>query len=239
MPRMKLQKYMSSNIFPVSLCFALLALMVNMQAAVIIDVLHRTPNGSPGSGTGSRTLTTTHGSILAPALLPIMTYTLSGLDLQSIGGNNSENIEFTVTFSQIGGTSVQFNSFGNISVTGGGDDNQVNSTESLKAEVALTSTSFVGGLSNLSIAFTKMQIGGYSSGDAVDIIHNAGTITKTYAGTTNMNVTLPASTSFFVLDTTAGAANIQDYSVKITAAPEPSAALLGALGALGLLRRKR
>lgn len=236
---MKLQKYARSNMLPINASFALLALVVNLQASVIIEVVDRTPNGSPGTGTGSRTLTTNYGSILAPALVPTMTYTLSGLDLQSIGGNNSENIVFTVTFSQIGGTSVQFNSFGNISVTGGGDNNQVNSTESLKAEVALTSTSFVGGLSNLSIAFTKMQIGGYSSGDAVDIIHNAGTITRTYAGSTNMNVTLPASTSFFVLDTTAGAANIQDYSVKITATPEPSVAIMGALGAVCLLRRKR
>lgn len=219
----------------IAMCVVLLG---NLQASVIIDVVERTPNGSPGTGTGNRTLTTNYGSILAPALVPTMTYTLSGLDLQSIGGTNSENIVFTVTFSQAGGTSVQFNSFGNVSVLGT-NDNHVDPLESLQAAVAITSTSFVGGLSNLFVAFTSIQIGGYGSNDVVDIHHDADTTTKSYASSTDSNVTLPASTSSFILDTTAGAANLQGYSIQITATPEPSAALLGALGALGLLRRKR
>lgn len=222
----------------VCVCLASLALAANLQAAIIIEVTDRTPNGSPGPGTGSRVLTTNYGSIMAPALVPVMTYTLYNLDLQSAGGSAAESIEFTVTFSQLGGTSVQFNAFGNISVTGT-NNAFVDPSESLRAEVALTSTSFVGSLSNLFITFTNMQIGGFGTGDVVDIIHDTGTINRSYAGSTNINVALPNPTSYFVLDTTAGTTNIQGYSIQITAVPEPTTALLSALGALCLLRRRR
>jgi hypothetical protein len=41
------------------------------------------------------------------------------------------------------------------------------------------------------------------------------------------------------MDVTAGKANIQGYSIQITAVPEPSSLLLCSLSLLGLLHRKR
>jgi hypothetical protein len=70
---------------------------------------------------------------------------------------------FDIDFSQTGGTGVGFNGFGNIYVTGG-NANQISPGDALTASVSLTSTTFDGGnLSNLSIGFTSVNMGGYSN----------------------------------------------------------------------------
>jgi len=235
---MKLNK--RSNFRELSVCagISILALATHLHAAVIVNVNDAIMNGSPGPGTGTRALSTSIGSVVATPVVPTMTYNLSNLDLQSIGGSASDSIQFTVTFSQTGGTAVQFNTFGNISVTGG-DNNQIDPAESLTATASISSTTFSGGLSNLSIAFTGMKIGGYSSGDVVDMIHSTGSITKNFSSSTTSDVAAPTPTSFFTMDVTAGKANIQGYSIQITAVPEPSSLLLCSLSLLGLLHRKR
>jgi hypothetical protein len=215
-----------------------LALASHLQASIIIDVDDAVLNGSPGTGTGTRAISTSYGLITAPPIIPTITYNLSNLDLQLVGGSASDSIEFTVTFSQVGGTSVQFNSFGNVSVTGG-DNNQVDPAESLTATATISSTTFSGGLSNLFIAFTGMKIGGYGSGDVVDMIHSTGSLTRDYAISTNSNVVMSSPTTYFTVDVTSGKANLQGYSIQITAVPEPSSMLLYGLSLLGFLRRKR
>jgi hypothetical protein len=228
---MKLKNLSKSGKLSVHAALASLGIAAPLQAAVLIEVNDTIPNGS-------RQLTTNYGLIMAPPIVPIMTYTLYNLDLESVGGTASDSIEFTVTLSQTGGTAVQFNTFGNISVTGG-DNNHIDPAESLTATASISSTTFSGGLSNLFIAFTGMKIGGYSSGDVVDMIHSTGSITKNYSSSTTSDVVAPTPTSYFTMDVTAGKANLQGYSIQITAVPEPSTTLLCGLGVLGLLRRRR
>lgn len=218
-------------------CFALLSagLIVQSASAATITVSDQTPNGG-------RTLTTTAGSVSAPPLIPTTTYTITGLDLTSEGGTASETIAFDVTYTQTGGTGVQFNGFGNVSVTGG-DNNQIDLGETLTATISLNAglTTFAG---TIDLGFILAQPGGVSSDESWNVIHENGTIAATQ--TNGNNPATFASSSFFTLETTDGEQlfdriNLQRFTVEINAneVPEPGSLALVGLGGLCLLRRRR
>ncbi|MEM1353580.1 MAG: PEP-CTERM sorting domain-containing protein [Planctomycetota bacterium] len=167
-----------------------------------------------------------------------MTYTITGLDLTSVGGTASETIVYDVLFTQTGGTAVDFNGFGNIAVTGGGGaDAQVDTTETLTATLSLNSTTFTGDI-DLGIVF--MAAGGNGANDQWDVIHDGGT--ESLAGTgPGVNIATFAPSSFVTLDPTAGdGVNFQRFDVQVTAVPEPgSFALVGLGGLLVCARRRR
>ncbi|MBI1368436.1 MAG: hypothetical protein GC162_07245 [Planctomycetes bacterium] len=217
---------------------ATLAITAAADAAVIFNVSDTTPNGTPGgSGTGTRTLSTSLGSVTAPPAMTAMTYTVTGLNLTSIGGTASESIAFKITYTQTGGTGVQFNSFGNISVTGNSDNNQINSGEKLFATLSLNSSTFAG---PISLKFTSIIVGGVGAGEAWTIGHDGGTIAgNTASGNT---YAVPAS-SFLSLTTAASTVNLQAFNVQVTAsaAPVPTPAALPAglaLLSMTALRRR-
>lgn len=203
-----------------------------LPAAVTITVSNFAPNGSAsgGSGSGVGAFISTLGDEATDNGMPVTTYTMSNVDLTSEGGTATESFTFTVSYSQTGGTGVQFNGFGNVSVTGG-DNNQVGTDETLTATVALTSSSFAG----LSLTgFTQVRGGGVAGTDEGTFTHaggtesiSAGSSAPTVTGTT---VTLAVST---------GAINFEGFRAEFVAVPEPASVSLLGLGALALLRRRR
>lgn len=214
-----------------------------LPAAVIIDIANNTPNGiaSGGSGSGTGSISSTSGTITSDRGLPVTTYTVSGVDLTSVGGPASHSFTFTVTYSATtdGSTpgTAQFNGFGNVSVTGGADNNQVEGAETLTATIALASNTFSG----LTLTgFTTARAGGVSTtpdeeagtftwagGGSFDITSNANRVANDITGD---SITLAVST---------GNMNLEGFGARFEAVPEPASASLLALGAVALLRRRR
>jgi hypothetical protein len=186
---------------------------------VNVTLFEKTPNGSPGPGSGARGLTVSDGIVIAPPLLPATTYAITGLDLTCAGGTSSESITLDVTYSQTGGTGVQFNGFGNVSVTGG-NDNQVENGESLTATVSISGTSFAAG--TVEAKFVTIAIGGASAGETWQVVHEGGSVPG--AGPTQV-YDIPA-TSFMTLGSIGGAGtvNIQAFTVEITFSPPSTGA---------------
>lgn len=216
----------------------------SLQAEVTFTVSDKVPNGDNGSGT--RTLSTSLGSVSADPALPTMTYTVTNLDFTSVGGTASETVAFDITFSHggTGGTGVQFSSWGNISVTGG-DDNVVDNAETVTATVGINtgSTTYAG---DLLIGFTSFSTGDVSvdADEFWNVITRNGTELLQSPG--NTTVTFAAS-PFVTLDPVSGnrrngTFSAEGFDVQITATstiPEPSAALLGGFVLMGLLIRRR
>ena len=233
----------------VALLFAM-ASVATLPAAVTISTTMLVPNGSASGGTGSAgttSLTTSSGSISvattgdpANVVLPVSTYTVTGVDLTSVGGGASESFTFTVTYTATtdGSTAgtVAFSGFGNVAVTGGVGSNWVDNTETLTATVALTDSSFAG----LSLTgFTKVVLGAFDSGDAGAVIHGGGT-TSLVTSPSLVNI-YTISGSSFILDPEGESSefSLQGFDVQFEAVPEPTSAALLALGAVVLLRRRR
>lgn len=212
-----------------------LVFAASLEAAVTFTVSDTRP-GESAVTTPSSTL----GSVSSTAAVPTATYTITGLDLTSVGGTNNETIVFDVLYTHggTGGTGVQINGFGNIAVTGG-DNNQVDNEETLTATLSLNgATTFTGGLS---LGFTSFQTGGVSAEETWNVITASGT--QFFPAGSGTNATFDPS-SFVTLDpvsgnTNNGTFNAQAFTVSITAVPEPSASLLGGLGLMLLLRRRR
>lgn len=217
-----------------------MAAAASVPAAVTLTVSNFTPNGTKsggsGSGAGAFTLAINDGAAVELAAtatdrgLPVTTYTISNVDLTSVGGTATESFTFTVSYSQTGGTGVQFNGFGNVSVTGG-DNNQVDTSETITATIALTGSSFT----ELSLeGFILVRGGGVAGADAGTFTHAGGTENifagKSEAAVSGTSVTLAVST---------GAINFEGFRANFVAVPEPAATSLLSLGALALLRRRR
>lgn len=218
---------------------AVLVLASAANAAVIVTVSDTTPNGD--NGTGTRALSTTLGTVSAPPAIPTTTYTVTGLDLTSVGGGASETIAFDITYSQTGGTGVQFNGFGNIAVTGG-DNNQVDNLETITATVSLNgATTFTGGVSLGFIEFTTGGTSNPGTDEFWDIITASGT--QSFQSPGNITSTFSPS-SFVTLDPVAGdnrngTFNVQGFVVEITAVPEPASLALLGLGGMLVVSRRR
>ena len=209
------------------------ALVAGSAQAVTINVRDAVPNGDNGSGT--RNLTTTLGSVSGTPDLPTMTYSVSNLDLTSVGGGASETIAFNITFTQTGGNFVEFNGFGNVAVNGG-NNTQVDPGEALTATLSLNGglTTFGGAIT---ADITQITIGGRSNDEEFNVETESGT-TNWPTGAIGNQVALPP-TSFATLTSVVGLGNIQAYTVTIDAVPEPGSLALLGLGGLLVARRRR
>jgi hypothetical protein len=217
-----------------------LMLAGSLQAAVVLTITDVTPltgvpntTGIPNSFTG----TTTPGTVASNLGNPTNTYTWTGADLTSLGatetgGAGTGTITFTVGFTQTGGSGI-FNVSGKVSVTGGAADNRINDTETLTSTIALTGISGYTGidLSDLSIGFTYAELNNVAG--TLDITGAFGSIATT------TNATFAPSSSFTIDPRSGAAATLNTYTIQLTAIPEPTAALLGSLGLLAILRRRR
>lgn len=217
---------------------AVVGTAASAPAAVIFTVTDTRPgetaNTIPTSSLG------TVASTAPGTVIPTTTYTITGLDLTSVGGGTSETIAFDVDYSQTGGSAAQVNGFGNISVTGG-DNNQIDLGETLTAMVSLNSTTF-GGV--VTLGLVEVGAGGVNDGEMWNVIHDGGTIAESFGGGTTFT-SFPLS-SFVTLETTNGTyftdqINFAAFGVEITAenaVPEP-ASLAGGLLGLALIASRR
>jgi hypothetical protein len=228
-----------SNVLRLGLLTASLA--GSLQAAVTFTVSDVGPAVNTSTPPASSRGSVSTGTI--PEAPGPITYTLSGLDFTTIGGSSNEQITFTVSFSAVGG-SVAYNTGGNgnLFVSPGATANQIDPGESLTATLNLTQTTFAGGLSKISAGFTSTTIGGAGTGESWNIVYDGGT----QAGSTALGITrtLPTPSTFWTIQDVASTAanpgvNLQGYTVTLSAVPESSAALLGGLGLLAFLRRRR
>ena len=217
---------------PILVLLVALASATFLPAAVTITVSNFTPNGisSGGGGSGTGAFSSTLGDEATDNGIPVTTYTITNVDLTSVGGTATESFSFTVSYTQTGGTGVQFNGFGNVSVTGG-DSNQVGTNETLTATIAMTSSSFA----DLSLTgFTIVRGGGVAGADAGTFTHAGGSENisagSSEASVTGTSVTLAVST---------GAINFEGFRAEFVAVPEPASLSLIGLGTLVLLRRRR
>lgn len=226
--------------------FTPILLASSLQAQVIFTVTDTRPGE-----TSATVATTTDGSVSSTAAVPTATYIVSGLDLAAFGGGVGESIAFDVVYTQTGGSGVQVNGFGNISVTGGNnaqvDGNTTTGPESITATVGFNpgSSTFSGNFSILSIGFTSFTTGGIAdpgTDEFWDITTESGTQSFQSPGKSLSTFT---ESSFVTLDPVAGdnfngTFNVQGFTIQVTVVPEPSTALPAAsLGLLALFSRRR
>ena len=223
---------------PISIFLFSLASAATLPAAVTITVANNVPNGTASGGTGTAPdpgglLSTSLGTITSNRGLPVTSYTVSGIDLTSVGGTTSESFTFTVGYTQLNGTGVQFNGFGNVSVTGNSDNNNINGTESLTATITLTSTTFT----NLSlVGLTLARAGGVVGVETGTFTWTGGSFNVSSGNTIANSVT---GNSFTLTAGSGSAINIEGFGAQFVAVPEPASTSLLALGTVALLRRRR
>jgi hypothetical protein len=232
---------------PASIILITLATAAALPAAVTISANVLVPNGPDSGGNGTATaaqsdLSISNGSITASTsgglvTLPVTTYTVTGLNLTSVGGTATESFTFTVGYTATSnGTTAAtptFSAFGNVGVAG---DGIVSNAESLTATITLTSTTFAG----LSLTgFTSARAGAFAAAPATEtanIVWTGGSYIAMRGFTVANGVT---GNTFTVTAGSGSTINLEGFGAEFVAVPEPGAASLLALGAAALLRRRR
>jgi hypothetical protein len=216
---------------PLSILFFVLVSAASLPAAVTITVANNVTNGtaSGGSGTGPGLISTSSGAISSNRLLPVTTYTVTGVNLTSVGGTASESFTFTVGYTASGG-SPTFSGFGNVGVGGNG---LVNDAETITATINLTSSTFA----ELSLTgFTYARAGAMGAGESGTFSWTGGSFNVS-TGNTVANSVTGNSFSFAVSGTST--LNLEGFGAQFVAVPESTSTSLLALGATALLRRRR
>lgn len=220
-----------------------LASVATLPAAVTITVANNVPNGTAsgapsGTGVGSGIISSTSGTMTSNRGLSVTTYTVTGVNLTSVGGGASESFSFTVSYTGTtnGSTpsTVNFTSpFGNVAV---GGDNFISGTETLTATITLTSSTFP----DLTlVGFTTTRIGNLTtSGESGTLTHGGGT-TSFANGIPNV-IVYPVSGNFVTYQVNGSTTvNFEGFTADFIAVPEPAATTLLGLASLALLRRRR
>lgn len=219
-----------------------LALATAARGAVAFTVT----DDQPGDG-GS--VSTTRGTVAAGDTVgfPTFTYRIENLDFTSEGGTANETVEYTISWTSSGTSmgALAVNGTGRIGVLGG-QDAQIDFGNNEEAVLTLgltANTTF--DTSNITLGFTRLRFGGSNDGDNGDITLADNTVINTVGSNANytfapsVSLNYEATADSAIISNLQAGKNIELYEVQITAIPEPSAALLGALGSLMLLRRRR
>lgn len=220
-----------------------LASVATLPAALTISVANNVPNGTAsgapsGSGVGGGIINSTSGTMTSDRGLSVTTYTVTDVNLTSVGGGASESFSFTVSYTAttngITPSTVNFTSpFGNVAV---GGDNFISGTETLTATITLTSSSFP----DLSLAgFTTTRIGNLTTtGESGTLTHGGGT-TSFANGSPNV-IVYPVSGNFVTYQVNGSTTvNFEGFTADFVAVPEPASTTLLGMGAIALLRRRR
>lgn len=212
-----------------------LATAASLAAQISINVSDFTPNS-----TSAGILASSEGSVVSDKGMPMTSYTVSNLDFTSLGGGASESFTFSVSYTATTDGSTtgtpQFNGFGNVSVTGG-DNNQVDGAETLTATIALDSSTFAG----LSLdGFFEVRAGGVGAGETGTFSYDGGFFGITEAAKTAELNPLDGITE--VTLSVDNPMNFEGFRAQFTAVPEPSTyALIAGTFTLALImiRRRR
>jgi hypothetical protein len=129
------------------------------MAAVSFTVEYKTLGSKSLRANATDNSTTSEGSVAfgstvnSSGELERLTYTVTGADLTSVGGIKNETIAFDILFSD----GAQFNTVGNISITGR-NYNQIDRGEALTATLALNAASTTFN-NTITLSFIKISAG--------------------------------------------------------------------------------
>lgn len=227
-----------STLFPFRLYSASIVVAASMllagysHAAVTISAFDDVPGAAPGA-TVPRTLSSSNGtSISATNTLPNLSYTLSNVNLASVGGVTNHTIKFDVIFSTTIGNPA-YSAFGNISDSATPNTQYISNGGNLTGIFSLTSVSDGFDPSKISLKFTGMDIGSFGGSDAATITTDSGSFV---APSRDFGF---SPSDFFTLTPTNGQINLRRFNMTITAVPETSSAIAGLLIFSGLIFNRR
>lgn len=223
----------NSLILPV---IALCLTAVSSHAAITLTINDDRPAASPVSG---RAVTTSLGTFgTNTTTLPNFTYVINNLNLSSLtGGGFSDSITIRLAFTNPGSGTIATNTFGAVGV---GSPLQLSGTERLVITPTIQSVSSGLAISNFSVNLTQIRLADFGGTDALTITNSGTTQSRGPSGAGGEFIDFAASNTFAGIVPGAGdGATFRGSRLVVTIIPEPSSALLGCIGILCLLRRRR
>lgn len=228
--------FLSPNVFYSRMIKGLAPILLAGQsfAAVTIVVSDR----QPGDANRSLQVTSGVGAVVGNnSNLPNLSYTLSGVNLTSLGGVANHTIVFTAAFDSPEGP-LNYNGNGHIGVvggTGGGSEgNRVNDNETLTGIFSLSSISDGFDPNKINVGATRMVFRNVNGGESFDIATSSQSFT---ASSEEFGIT---SSSFFTIsNATEDGVNLRGFDITITAVPETSSVVAGLLIFSGLITNRR
>lgn len=222
------------------------ALLPTAQAATLITLTGITPDAATGtvlegaSNFGGTLSATTAGFIINPALDAALagqntgtyTVTVSGLDLSSdFAGATNVTITFNLSLTASTGDGIVVN--------GGGAKTWVVDDASTTNTLSSNDNSRLNAGETITFAVNSVNFSGTSGGiTGVNFAGFTGGAFSPNAGTFNTGTGIATGTGNYAISPDT-ATRLYTIGLNLNVVPEPSAGLLGGLGALALLRRRR